>query len=59
MPYLINSVLLLSLNLMGYHLFNDTAEKEVFKNEYLKLTQAAYFARFNEQHLKNYFLHEG
>lgn len=49
---------LIFYNLMGFHLANDTQEKESFKKEYLNLTQNARFFLFNEEYLKNYFINE-
>jgi hypothetical protein len=49
---------LIFYNLIGYHLANDTQEKQNFKKDYLNLSQDARFFLFNEAYLKYYFVNE-
>lgn len=49
---------LIFYNLMGFHLANDSREKQSFKKDYLNLAQDARFFLFNEEYLKDYFVNK-
>lgn len=49
---------LIFYNLIGYHLANDTPEKQNFKKDYINLVHDARFFLFNEAYLEHYFVNK-